>query len=91
MAAVLEDQFNRAAEFVRDMRPARPVSDGDKLKAYGLYKQASEGNVNCGRPMFWDFQACAKWDAWHAVRGKPRDDAQREYIAEVERQKAQYM
>lgn len=38
----------------------------------------------------WRSQANAKWDAWNAVKGKSAEDAMRDYIAELARQKDVY-
>jgi diazepam-binding inhibitor (GABA receptor modulator, acyl-CoA-binding protein) len=50
------------------------------LKLYGLYKQATEGDVNGDRPGGFDFKGAAKYDAWSSFKGKSRDDAATEYI-----------
>ncbi|RYZ31395.1 MAG: acyl-CoA-binding protein, partial [Propionibacteriaceae bacterium] len=50
------------------------------LKMYGLYKQASMGDVTEKKPGFGDMIGRAKWDAWNAVKGKPADEAMRQYI-----------
>ena len=42
------------------------------LMLYGLYKQATVGDVDGERPGVSDFIARAKWDAWHEVK---RSDA----------------
>ena len=55
---VTEDEFNEAAEMVKAIGG---VSDSDKLQLYGLFKQATVGNVNTKRPWGVDFVGCAKW------------------------------
>lgn len=50
------------------------------LKLYALYKQASQGDNDQPRPGFSDIVARAKWDAWNGLKGKPCDEAAREYI-----------
>ena len=50
------------------------------LKLYALYKQGSVGDNNDLKPGFSDMVARAKWDAWHKLKGVPRDDAMRQYI-----------
>ena len=57
-------------------RPANDVL----LKLYGLYKQATEGNVSGNRPGGFDFKGAAKYDAWEKVKGKSNEDAEKEYI-----------
>ena len=50
------------------------------LKLYGLYKQGSQGDVVDQKPGFGDLVGRAKWDAWHALQGVPRDQAMQQYI-----------
>jgi acyl-CoA-binding protein len=54
------------------------------LKIYALYKQATAGDVEGSRPGFTDMVGRAKWDAWNGVKGKPREEAMREYIDLIE-------
>lgn len=50
------------------------------LQLYGLYKQATEGNVQSSRPSGFDFKAMAKYDAWAGHQGKSADEAKKEYV-----------
>jgi acyl-CoA-binding protein len=50
------------------------------LKLYGLYKQATAGDVSEKKPGFGDMIGRAKWDAWNGVKGTPGEDAKRQYI-----------
>jgi diazepam-binding inhibitor (GABA receptor modulating acyl-CoA-binding protein) len=55
------------------------------LQLYGLYKQATEGDVSGERPGGFDFKGAAKYDAWAKHRGMVRDDARRAYVETVRR------
>lgn len=61
----------------------RPDND-TLLRLYALYKQGAEGDVHTEKPGFFDFVGTAKYEAWAALRGVPRDAAMRDYIALVE-------
>lgn len=50
------------------------------LKLYGLYKQATEGDVSGERPGGFDFKGAAKYDAWESFKGKNKEIAENEYI-----------
>jgi len=63
--------------------PKKP-SNEILLRLYGLYKQATEGDVTGSRPGGFDFKAMAKYDAWKLEKGKTKENAAREYIAFVE-------
>lgn len=54
------------------------------LKLYGLYKQASAGDVTGERPGFTDLVGRAKWDAWNELAGTAGDEAMQRYIDLVE-------
>lgn len=55
-------------------------SNEDLLSLYGLYKQATEGDVSSERPGGFDFKAIAKYDAWAGQKGKSQEEAKQEYI-----------
>ncbi len=78
----LQAQFEKAAEDVLGL-PKRP-NDKTLLRLYGLYKQATNGNIKGKRPGFTDVQARAKYDAWSRLRGKSQDWAMGEYVRLVE-------
>ena len=50
------------------------------LKLYGLYKQATAGDVTDNKPGFGDMVGRAKWDAWNALQGTAKDQAMQQYI-----------
>jgi diazepam-binding inhibitor (GABA receptor modulating acyl-CoA-binding protein) len=75
----VDDRFKRAVYMVRSGPPKPEATNEEKLKVYGLYKQASEGDNNTAQPWAVQFEARAKWDAWTANKGKSKEDAMREY------------
>ena len=84
MTSSLQDQFNAAAEKARGISG---VSNGNKLRLYSLFKQASEGSIgDRPRPGIFDQTGRAKFDAWtNAKLGDlSKDDAKQQYIALVE-------
>ena len=54
------------------------------LKMYGLYKQATLGDVTGKRPGMLDFRGQAKYDAWAEFKGQTTDQAKAAYVAYVE-------
>lgn len=54
------------------------------LKIYGLYKQATEGEVKGERPGGFDFKAIAKFNAWESQKGKSKETCMQEYISLIE-------
>jgi len=80
---VLSDDFIAAKERVQGL-PKRP-SDRELLELYGLYKQATEGDVRGKRPGMLDVRGRKKYDAWARRKGMASEDAQLAYVAVVER------
>jgi acyl-CoA-binding protein len=74
----LQQQFISASEKVHTL-PARPSND-TLLKLYGLYKQATEGDVQEDRPGGFDFKAIAKYDTWANLKGMSKNEAMQAYI-----------
>ncbi|MBA0591363.1 hypothetical protein Gorai_020041, partial [Gossypium raimondii] len=75
------EEFEEHAEKVKTL-PAAPSND-DMLILYGLYKQATVGPVNTGRPGMFNMRERYKWDAWKAVEGKSKEEAMGDYITKV--------
>ena len=69
--------FDKAA---KDVLNLKECSDENKLKLYGLYKQANVGDCNTAKPGLLDFKGKAKWEAWNAVKGKDKEVAKAEYV-----------
>ena len=74
----LQAQFEKAAEEV--MQLSKRPDDKTLLRLYGLYKQATEGNLKGKRPGFTDVKGRAKYDAWSRLRGKSPEWAMGEYV-----------
>jgi acyl-CoA-binding protein len=74
----LKDNFLQAAERVHQLntKPSNEIL----LKMYGLYKQATEGDVTSSRPTGFDFKGIAKYDSWANLRGTTKESAMQQYI-----------
>jgi diazepam-binding inhibitor (GABA receptor modulating acyl-CoA-binding protein) len=75
----LTEQFKFAAEQVSTLQVKNGLSDSEKLKMYGLYKQATLGDCNTGKPGMLDFKGKLKWDAWNSRKGMSVDTAMSTY------------
>lgn len=67
---------------------AAKASNEVKLKFYGLFKQATVGDINVAKPWFVDTVGVAKWSAWKQLQGMSLVDAKRTYINEYKAMKA---
>ena len=74
----LNDDFNAAV--VKSKELTKRPSNEELLDLYALYKQASEGDNNEGRPGGFDFKAIAKHDAWASKKGETKEQAMQEYV-----------
>mmetsp|Transcript_9911 Transcript_9911/g.12353 ORF Transcript_9911/g.12353 Transcript_9911/m.12353 type:complete len:99 (+) Transcript_9911:264-560(+) len=81
----LNSKFEDAVKQVRE-GPANPnTSMSDKLKVYGLFKQATIGDNETTAPWAVQLEAKSKWDAWTANKGKSQKQAKAEYIANIKK------
>ncbi len=79
----LAERFAESQTRVR--RLATTPAPATLLELYGLFKQATAGDVSGARPGLLDFKGRAKWDAWASQRGKTHDAAMEQYVALVDR------
>jgi diazepam-binding inhibitor (GABA receptor modulator, acyl-CoA-binding protein) len=74
----LQEDFQAAVARVNGLSTA--PSNDVLLELYGLFKQATSGDVTGSRPGMMDFKGRAKYDAWSSRKGLSRDDAMSAYI-----------
>ncbi len=80
--STLEAQFEEAKKKVLEL-PEKP-SNEKMLELYALNKQATIGDINIDKPAMFDFVAAAKYNAWNAKKGMPKEEALQKYIAFVQ-------
>ncbi len=77
----LQEQFDAVAKKLADNASvADKLSNEQKLEVYSLFKQGTIGDCNTDKPGMLDFKGKAKWDAWNAKKGTPKEEAQQSYI-----------
>ena len=76
----MDDEFLVAKEAVMALPSATP---DQMLKLYGLFKQATAGDVIGDRPGMLDIRGRAKHDAWSAHAGLSEVEAKQEYVEYV--------
>lgn len=74
--------FDAAVQYVRSLPKDGPVQldTATKLKCYGLFKQATEGDVTGSQPWALQIEARQKYDAWAANKGLSQEDAKTQYV-----------
>jgi acyl-CoA-binding protein len=78
----LEQRFGAA------MAKAKTLSSQSNetlLELYGLYKQATAGDVTGEAPSGFDFRGAAKYAAWEKRRGMSAEQAMQAYVELVDR------
>uniref|UniRef100_A0A0N5CBS8 ACB domain-containing protein n=1 Tax=Strongyloides papillosus TaxID=174720 RepID=A0A0N5CBS8_STREA len=69
------------AEAQKNLKKLHEEPDNDvKLKLYGLFKQATSGDVSGSRPGMMDFVGRAKYDAHKEAFGLSREEAEKKYV-----------
>ena len=87
----LTEQFQAAAQLVDNLPGDQAAVHMTEL--YGLYKQATEGDVNM-QPGEVNPEAAdkadgpaglsqAQWDSWNQFKGMPEEEAKRRYVAKA--------
>ena len=76
----LQEDFEAAQKAAFELPTQSPES---LLTMYGLYKQATTGDVTGSRPGAFNFKGRAKYDAWAERKGMAREDAISKYIEYV--------
>lgn len=75
------NEYDECCNFItQEWKPSKPVSNEDKLKLYGLYKQVNDGNCNDQRPWGWNIEKAAKYDAWKSNFNLTKNAAQMKYV-----------
>jgi diazepam-binding inhibitor (GABA receptor modulating acyl-CoA-binding protein) len=74
-------EFDAAVESVKGM--TKDPGNEVKLRLYGLFKQATQGDVSGSRPGMMNPVGRAKYDAWAALSGTPPEAAEEQYVAIV--------
>ena len=80
----LEKEFQKTVNYVQTAEGDFKPSNELKLELYGLYKQATEGDVTGSRPGMMDFVNRAKFDAWAKLKGVSNESAMQRYIDSIE-------
>jgi acyl-CoA-binding protein len=76
----IQENFDFAVEQVRNApKDTKGPSDAERLKFYGLYKQATIGKCNTSQPWAINVVERAKWDAWNELGNMNKKTAMTKY------------
>lgn len=79
----LLDDFNAAV--ARSKELTKRPSNEELLELYGLFKQATDGDVTGERPGGFDFKGIAKFDSWASKKGIAKEQAMQDYVVLMEK------
>jgi acyl-CoA-binding protein len=85
----LEKAFNAAVEHIKTSNSGFKPSNDLKLQMYGLFKQATNGDVSGKKPGMLDMVGRAKYSAWEKNKGMSSADAMQAYLDVYESIKAE--
>lgn len=74
-------EFLIAADTVKQLSKTPTTYDLQVL--YGLYKQATVGDINIKKPEFLNFKEVKKWESWNSYKGLSKFDTEVKYIVYV--------
>lgn len=74
--------FNQA---LIDVKKLSGLTNDELLALYGLYKQATAGDVSGSKPGMFDLKGKAKYEAWSKNKGMPQEKAMANYVALVKK------
>ena len=74
-------EFLIAAETVKKLCKT-PTTEQFKI-LYGLYKQATVGDINIEKPGILNFKEVNKWESWNSYKGLTQLDSEIKYILYV--------
>lgn len=88
--SALSKKFEAMVDYVQTAEGDFKPSNDLQLEMYGLYKQATQGDVSGRKPGFTNLVGRAKYSAWGAVKGMSAEEAMQAYINAVEKLKAKH-
>jgi acyl-CoA-binding protein len=78
----IEAAFEKA---LGDVKKLSGLANNELLALYGLYKQATAGDVSGPKPGMFDLKGKAKFEAWSRNKGMAKEKAMANYVALVKK------
>ncbi|EDV50523.1 uncharacterized protein Dere_GG14997 [Drosophila erecta] len=80
--------FEEAAELAKNF--SKKPTDSEFLEFYGLFKQATVGDVNIDKPGILDLKKKAMYEAWNSNKGLSKEAAKEAYVKVYEKYAPKY-
>jgi diazepam-binding inhibitor (GABA receptor modulating acyl-CoA-binding protein) len=83
---MIQQRFDEVVARIKELPPEGPAQPSNelKLRLYGLFRQARDGDAHGEKPGMFDLVGKFKYDAWSKQKGIPKDEAMRQYVALAE-------
>lgn len=86
----LKERFEEAVQYIQTAEGDFQPSNELKLEFYGLYKQATEGDVHGKKPGMMDIVGRAKYNAWENMKGLSSEEAMERYVERLDKLRHQH-
>ncbi|MEH6652058.1 MAG: acyl-CoA-binding protein [Motiliproteus sp.] len=80
----LKQKFEDCISYVQGAEGTFKPSNELKLEMYGLFKQATNGDVSGDKPRMTDFINRAKYSVWESCQGLSPEQAMQRYVDRIE-------
>lgn len=77
----MSEKFQRCAWAYAHSEAAPVGRQQEQSQLYGLYHQATEGDIDVDQPGFFDFEGRANYQAWKNLQGTPPSEAKERFVA----------
>ncbi|XP_014275070.1 putative acyl-CoA-binding protein [Halyomorpha halys] len=81
----LEQKFKESCEKLKGGALSHRPHDQELAELYGLYKQATVGDVNTAKPEGGDVAEQYKWETWAKRKGMSKEEAMEQYVSTFEK------
>jgi diazepam-binding inhibitor (GABA receptor modulating acyl-CoA-binding protein) len=83
---MIQQRFDEVVARIRALPPEGPAQPSNelKLRLYGLFRQARDGDAHGEKPGMFDLVGKFKYEAWSKNQGVPKGEAMRQYVALAE-------
>ena len=78
----IQKDFEKA---LNDVKKLTDLGNEKLLNLYGLFKQATVGDVSGSKPGMFDLKGKAKYEAWSQQKGLSKEKAMEKYVALVKK------
>jgi len=76
----LEEDYKKALFYINNGPKSSNITNKVKLDFYAIHKQITKGDNKTTKPSMFNIIELTKWNAWLALKGKSKENAQSDYV-----------